>query len=134
MQIGEFNKRGFAERLKESRLAHVRQPSVASMAAWLNVHRNTYSAWENPNRHETPNDLNKLARLCNILSVSPTYLITSDRDWSLNVAEQYKEFIRNLYNRHVDDPDFNYVLQRLMELDSEAIKALGVFIDAVSEV
>ncbi len=116
-------KSDFAKRLREAREKHNRKFSKMHVARLIEVDRNTIARWEDPEDPALPNDLMKFNRLCELLGVSPQYLMNGTKEWELTVAVEHREFIKMFYTRYRLNPEYFYFIKYSMVLRDDVISA-----------
>ncbi|UZE94615.1 helix-turn-helix domain-containing protein [Alkalimarinus alittae] len=116
-------KKDFALRLRAAREKNGRKLSKMHVARLIQVDRNTIARWEDPEDKALPNDLIKFNKLCEILGVSPQYLMNGIKEWELSVAPEHREFIKLFYTRYRLNSDYLYFIKYSMVLRDEVIEA-----------
>lgn len=119
-------KSDFAVRLREAREKHNRKFSKMHVARMVEVDRNTIARWEDPDDPALPNDLMKFNRLCELLGVSPQYLMNGTKEWELTVAPEHREFVKLFYTRYRLNPEYLYFIKYSMVLRDEVIAAQNI--------
>jgi len=116
-------KSDFAKRLRNARENDHRKFSKMHVARMVDVDRNTIARWEDPTDPALPNDLIKFNKLCELLGVSPQYLMNGTKEWELTVAPEHREFIKLFYTRYRLNPEYLYFIKHSMILRDEVIDA-----------
>ncbi len=116
-------KKDFAARLRKAREKNCRKLSKMHVARLIEVDRNTIARWEDPEDKALPNDLIKFNKLCELLGVSPQYLMNGTKEWELTVAPEHREFIKLFYTRYRLNSDYLYFIKYSMILRDEVIEA-----------
>ena len=116
-------KSDFAKRLRNARENDHRKFSKMHIARMVDVDRNTIARWEDPTDPALPNDLIKFNKLCELLGVSPQYLMNGTKEWELTVAPEHREFIKLFYTRYRLNPEYLYFIKHSMILRDEVINA-----------
>lgn len=119
-------KKDFAERLRTAREKNSRKLSKMHVARLIEVDRNTIARWEDPEDKALPNDLIKFNKLCELLGVSPQYLMNGTKEWELTVAPEHREFIKLFYTRYRLNSDYLYFIKYSMILRDEVIEAQNI--------
>ena len=119
-------KKHFAERLRTAREKSSRKLSKMHLARLIEVDRNTIARWEDPEDKALPNDLIKFNKLCELLGVSPQYLMNGIKEWELTVAPEHRDFIKLFYTRYRLNPDYLYFIKHSMILRDEVIEAHNI--------
>ncbi len=123
----QFDRKGVAKRLKDARENKPGKPSITKLARIAGVHRNTYADWESAESHKLPSDVEVIEKICDFLQISPTYLISGNTDWSMDVAPQHKDRMQKFYNRFRSETDFNLLMRTALDMDIELIEPLAKF-------
>ena len=116
-------KSDFAKRLRNARENDHRKFSKMHVARMVDVDRNTIARWEDPDDSALPNDLIKFNKLCELLGVSPQYLMNGTKEWELTVAPEHRDFIKLFYTRYRLNPEYLYFIKHSMILRDEVIDA-----------
>lgn len=116
-------KKDFALRLRTAREKNSRKLSKMHVARLIDVDRNTIARWEDPEDKALPNDLIKFNRLCEILGVSPQYLMNGIKEWELSVAPEHRDFIKLFYTRYRLNSEYLFFIKYSMVLRDEVIEA-----------
>lgn len=119
-------KKDFAARLRAAREKNNRKLSKMHVARLIEVDRNTIARWEDPDDKALPNDLIKFNKLCELLGVSPQYLMNGTKEWELTVAPEHREFIKLFYTRYRLNSDYLYFIKYSMILRDEVIEAQNI--------
>ncbi|MFD2230468.1 helix-turn-helix domain-containing protein [Alkalimarinus sediminis] len=119
-------KKDFAARLRAAREKSSRKLSKMHVARLIEVDRNTIARWEDPEDKALPNDLIKFNKLCELLGVSPQYLMNGTKEWELTVAPEHREFIKLFYTRYRLNSDYLYFIKYSMILRDEVIEAQNI--------
>lgn len=119
-------KKDFAARLRAAREKSSRKLSKMHVARLIEVDRNTIARWEDPEDKALPNDLIKFNKLCEILGVSPQYLMNGTKEWELTVAPEHREFVKLFYTRYRLNSDYLYFIKYSMILRDEVIEAQNI--------
>jgi len=119
-------KKDFAARLRTAREKNSRKLSKMHVARLIEVDRNTIARWEDPEDKALPNDLIKFNKLCELLGVSPQYLMNGTKEWELTVAPEHREFIKLFYTRYRLNSDYLYFIKYSMILRDEVIEAQNI--------
>lgn len=114
-------KKDFAQRLKNARLNHVRRYKKTDIARILDIGRNTYGRWEDPNDPALPSDLVKFNHLCELLNVSAGFLMNGTREMEIDIATEHRDFMKQFYTRYRMNPSYLAFVQFSMEFDDDII-------------
>lgn len=119
-----FKKSTLAERLKTLRGIQ----SIKEFADLAEVTRDTYRKYEDPDDSTEPK-LSTLALICKKTGYDLGYLVTGNA--LRMVDDKFQRRHNELIYRRDNEPDFNYVIQRLLELSDVEITSVSLAIDAI---